>query len=142
MFDSRAILSLPLQVVAGFLMWKTSRVSRTEAQLVLQRQTLKTCIAKVGAFNCNRLIDQSTSRSPHSGLTGRDTLAVPQFGTTVNKLVAFIQEAWFVVVSFSGARNWRPAVDWVVWVLMRESAIAGICTRYGASPRSNRRNSF
>ncbi|CAM9566687.1 unnamed protein product [Laminaria digitata] len=35
-----------IEVVAGFMMWKTCRVSRTEAQLVLQRQTLKTCITK------------------------------------------------------------------------------------------------
>lgn len=36
-----------VQVVAGSLMWKTSRVTRAEAALVSQRQALRTGVAKV-----------------------------------------------------------------------------------------------
>ena len=36
-----------LQVVAGFVMWKASRVTRSEAAMVSQRQTLRAGVAKV-----------------------------------------------------------------------------------------------
>ncbi|CAM9917902.1 unnamed protein product [Ectocarpus sp. 4 AP-2014] len=35
-----------VEVVAGFVIWKTSRVTRTEAALISQRQTLRTGVAK------------------------------------------------------------------------------------------------
>eukprot|EP00904_Undaria_pinnatifida_P000359 jgi/Undpi1/10323/HiC_scaffold_28.g12774.m1 len=40
------IVCVFIEVVAGLLMWKTCTLTRTEAELALQRQTLKTCITK------------------------------------------------------------------------------------------------
>lgn len=39
--------SLVVQLVAGFFVWKTSRVTQTEADMALQRQTLRAGVAKV-----------------------------------------------------------------------------------------------